>query len=78
MLSRNLTLSAFFRVAILAYKIRGVRLQTSISILKGTRKREFANKHNDTRIEDVDLIDQPGATFSMILKVNISLQMTVT
>ena len=43
MLSRNLTLSAFFRVAILAYKIRGVRLQTSISILKGTRKREFAN-----------------------------------
>ena len=43
MLSRNLTLSAFFRVAILAYKIRGVRLQTSISILKGTRKREFAD-----------------------------------
>lgn len=43
MLSRNLTLSAFFRAAILAYKIRGVRLQTSISILKGTRKREFAN-----------------------------------
>lgn len=36
------------------------------------------NKHNDTRIEDVDLIDQPGATFSMILKVNISLQMIVT
>ena len=30
------------------------------------------NKHNDTPIEDDDLIDQPGATFSMILKVNIS------
>ena len=70
MLSRNLTLPVFLHAAILAYKTRGVRLQTSRSILKG-KKLEFVNSTSTKNIpfEDIKLVDQLESTFSMRFKV---------
>lgn len=73
MLSRNLTLPAFLRAAILAYKTRGVRLQTSRSINSKGEENGICelNKHKNISFEDIKLVDQLESTFSMLFIIKV-------